>query len=104
MLSPGTGGETNFYAQQPSFSETGIMNVFQVADPDVDAVFTRLAAAPPKSSAQASKDLTDVIVRKALALPISGTDTIAMCNSKLRGVKFPEGGAQLTSNTLGTTG
>ena len=104
MLSPGTGGEANFYAQQPPFSKGGIMNVFQVSDPDVDAAFTRLAAAPPKSSAQASMDLTDVIVRKALALPVSGTDTIVMYNSKLRGVKFPEGGAQLTSNTLWTTG
>ncbi|MBE4737390.1 MULTISPECIES: ABC transporter substrate-binding protein [Streptomyces] len=104
VLSPGTGGEANFYAQQPPFSKGGIMNVFGVADPDVDAAFERLATATPKSSAQASMDLTDVIVRKALALPISGTDTIAMYNSKLRGVKFPEGGAQLTSNTLWTTG
>ncbi|WP_328505254.1 ABC transporter substrate-binding protein [Streptomyces sp. NBC_00391] len=103
VLSPGTGGEPNFYAQQPPFTKTGIMNLFGVADPEVEAAYARLAGSDPKSSVAASKDLTDVIVRKALALPISGTDTIAMYNSKLRGVKFPEGGAQLTSNTLWTT-
>ncbi|CBG75594.1 MULTISPECIES: ABC transporter substrate-binding protein [Streptomyces] len=103
VLSPGTGGEANFYAQQPPFSKTGIMNVFGADDPDVDAAYARLASADAKAGAQASVDLTDVIVRKALALPISGTDTIAMYNSELRGVKFPPGGAQLTSNTLWTT-
>ncbi|MEI5519496.1 ABC transporter substrate-binding protein [Streptomyces brasiliscabiei] len=103
VLSPGTGGEANFYAQQPPFTKGGIMNVFGVADPDVDAAYARLAAADPKSSAAASVDLTDVIARKALALPVSGTDTIALFDSKLDGVKFPEGGAQLTSNTLWTT-
>lgn len=103
VLSPGTGGEANFYAYQPPFTKTGIMNVFGVADPDVDAAYARLAAADPKSGEAASKDLTDVIVKKALALPVSGTDTIAMYNNKLRGVKFPDGGAQLTSNTLWTT-
>ncbi|MEU1183170.1 ABC transporter substrate-binding protein [Streptomyces sp. NPDC005820] len=103
VLSPGTGGEANFYAQQAGFTKTGIMNVFGVDDPDVDAAYARLAASDAKSSQAASKDLTDVIVRKALALPVSGTDTIALFNSKLHGVKFPEGGAQLTSNTLWTT-
>ncbi|ELP67800.1 ABC transporter substrate-binding protein [Streptomyces turgidiscabies] len=103
VLSPGAGGEENFYAQQAGFTKTGIMNVFGVADQDVDAAFSRLATADPKSSGTAAKDLTDVIVRKALALPVSGTETIAMYNSKLQGVQFPKSSAQLTSNTTWTT-
>ncbi|GAA3829170.1 ABC transporter substrate-binding protein [Streptomyces phyllanthi] len=103
VLSPGQGGDSNFYAQQPGFTKTGIMNVFGVADKDVDAAYARLAESDPHSSGAAAKDLTDVIVRKALALPVSGTDTIVMYNTKLHGVQFPEGGAQLVSNTLWTT-
>ncbi|MGW1718313.1 ABC transporter substrate-binding protein [Streptomyces sp. NPDC002156] len=102
VLSPGTGGEPNFYAQQAGFTKTGIMNLFGVTDVDVDAAYARLAKSDAKSSGAAAKDLTDVIVRKALALPVSGTDTIAMYNTKLHGVQFPEGGAQLTSNTTWT--
>ncbi|MFC4505240.1 MULTISPECIES: ABC transporter substrate-binding protein [Streptomyces] len=102
VLSPGTGGEPNFYAQQAGFTKTGIMNLFGVTDPDVDAAYARLAKSDAKSSGAAAKDLTDVIVRKALALPVSGTDTIALYNTKLQGVQFPEGSAQLTSNTMWT--
>ncbi|WP_432194292.1 ABC transporter substrate-binding protein [Streptomyces sp. bgisy027] len=103
VLSPGQGGDANFYAQQPGFTKTGIMNIFGVADPDVDAAYARLAKSNPQSSGEAAKDLTDVITQNALALPVSGTDTIIMFNSKLRGVQFPEGGAQLNSNTVWTT-
>ncbi|MGP4047688.1 ABC transporter substrate-binding protein [Streptomyces sp. 2A115] len=102
VLSPGTGGEPNFYAQQAGFTKTGIMNVFGVSDPEVDAAYARLAKSDAKSSGTAAKALTDVIVQKALALPVSGTDTVAMYNTKLQGVQFPEGGAQLTSNTMWT--
>ncbi|GAB2889115.1 ABC transporter substrate-binding protein [Streptomyces deserti] len=98
VLSPGQGGGANFYVQQAGFTKTGIMNVFGVGDKDVDAAFARLAKSDPQSSGAAAKDLTDVIVRKALALPVSATDTIAMYNTKLRGVKFAVGTAQLTSN------
>ncbi|MFF1301915.1 ABC transporter substrate-binding protein [Streptomyces sp. NPDC058307] len=104
VLSPGQGGQENFYAQQGGFTKTGIMNVFGVDDKDVDAAFARLAESDPKASGAAAKDLTDVIVRKALALPVSGTDTIAMYNSKLRGVTFGVGTAQLTPNVTWTTG
>ncbi|WP_327731388.1 ABC transporter substrate-binding protein [Streptomyces sp. NBC_00487] len=103
VLSPGMGGDANFYAQQGAFTKTGIMNLFGVTDPDFDAAYARLAKSDAKSGGAAAKDLTDVIVRKALALPVSATDTIVMHNSKLRGVQFPEGGAQLTSNTMWTT-
>ncbi|GGL04120.1 ABC transporter substrate-binding protein [Streptomyces flaveus] len=103
VLSPGSGGDTNFYAQQAPFTKTGLMNLFGATDPDFDAAYAKLAKSDAKSSGAAAKDLTDVIVRKALALPVSGTDTIVMHNSKLRGVQFPEGGAQLTSNTMWTT-
>ncbi|MDX3457903.1 ABC transporter substrate-binding protein [Streptomyces sp. ME02-8801-2C] len=104
VLSPGTGGESNFYAQQAGFTKTGIMNLFGVTDPDVDAAYARLATADAQSSGAAAKDLTDVIVRKALALPVSGTDTIVMYNTKLHGVQFPEGSAQLTPDTTWTVG
>lgn len=103
VLSPGSGGDTNFYAQQGPFTKTGIMNLYGVTDPDFDAAYAKLAKSDAKSSGAAAKDLTDVIVRKALALPVAATDTIVMHNSKLRGVQFPEGGAQLTSNTMWTT-
>ncbi|MET8080354.1 ABC transporter substrate-binding protein [Streptomyces sp. NPDC005303] len=103
VLSPGQGGGENFYAQQSGFTKTGIMNVFGVGDNDVDAAFTRLAKSDPQSSGAAAKELTDVIVRKALALPVSATDTIAMYNNKLRGVKFGVGTAQLTSNVTWTS-
>lgn len=103
VLSPGAGGEENFYAQQSGFTRTGIMNVFGVDNPDFDAAFAELAKENPASSGAAAKNLTDVIVRQALALPISGTDTIAMYNSKLHGVQFPKSSAQLTSNTTWTT-
>ncbi|MFF3371997.1 ABC transporter substrate-binding protein [Streptomyces sp. NPDC002680] len=103
VLSPGQGGGENFYAQQPGFTKAGIMNVFGVDDPDVDAAYDRLAESDPASSGAAAKDLTDVIVRKALALPVSGTDTIAMYNTKLHGVRFGTGTAQLTPNTTWTT-
>ncbi|MDX3726176.1 ABC transporter substrate-binding protein [Streptomyces caniscabiei] len=104
VLSPGTGGDSNFYAQQPAFTKTGIMNVFGVDDPDFNAAYEQLAESDPQSRGAASKDLTDVIVRKALALPVSGTDTIVLYNSELRGVQFPKGTGQLISNTLWTTG
>ncbi len=103
VLSPGAGGDANFYAQQAGFTKTGIMNVFGVADPDVDAAYARLAKSDAQSSGAAAKALTDVIVRKALALPVSGADTIVLHNSELQGVEFPKGGAQLTSNTMWTT-
>ncbi|MFE3036606.1 ABC transporter substrate-binding protein [Streptomyces canus] len=103
VLSPGVGGDANFYAQEAGFTKAGIMNVFGVADPDVDAAYARLGKSDPKSSAAAAKELTDVIVRNALALPVSGTDTIVMYNTKLHGVVFPEGGSQLVSNTTWTT-
>jgi peptide/nickel transport system substrate-binding protein len=103
VLSPGAGGDSNFYAQQPGFTRTGIMNVFGVDDPDVDAAYARLAESDPKSSGAAAKDLTDVIVRNALALPVSGADTIVLYNTRLQGVVFPEGGSQLISNTTWTT-
>ncbi|UUU19422.1 ABC transporter substrate-binding protein [Streptomyces sp. DSM 40750] len=103
VLSPGTGGEPNFYAQQAGFTKTGIMNLFGVTDPDVDAAYARLAKSDAKAGGAAAKDLTDVIVRKALALPVSGADTIVLYNTKLQGVRFPEGGAQLISNTTWTT-
>ncbi|MER5225445.1 ABC transporter substrate-binding protein [Streptomyces flaveus] len=103
VLSPGSGGDTNFYAQQAPFTKTGLMNLFGATDPDFEAAYAKLAKSDPQSSGAAAKDLTDVIVRKALALPVAGTDTIVMHNSKLRGVQFPEGGAQLTSNTMWTT-
>ncbi|WP_105974285.1 ABC transporter substrate-binding protein [Streptomyces geranii] len=103
VLSPGQGGGENFYAQQPGFTKTGIMNVFGVDDPDVDAAYDRLAKSDPASSGAAAKALTDVIVRNALALPVSGIDTIAMYNTKLHGVRFGVGTAQLTPNTTWTT-
>ncbi|MFI8893884.1 ABC transporter substrate-binding protein [Streptomyces paradoxus] len=103
VLSPGSGGDSNFYAQQAGFTKTGIMNVFGVTDPDFDAAYTRLAKSNPKSSGAAAKDLSDVIVRNALALPVSGTDTIVLYNTKLHGVVFPKGGSQLVSNTTWTT-
>lgn len=98
VLTPGQGGGANFYAQQAGFAKTGIMNVFGVGDKDVDAAFARLAKSDAQSSGAAAKDLTDVIVRKALALPVASTDTIVMYNNKLRGVEFAVGTAQLTSN------
>ncbi|MDT0570288.1 ABC transporter substrate-binding protein [Streptomyces sp. DSM 3412] len=103
VLSPGMGGDSNFYAQQGPFTKTGIMNLFGATDPDFDAAYARLAESDAKSGAAAAKDLTDVIVREALALPVSATDTIVMHDSKLHGVQFPEGGAQLTSNTMWTS-
>jgi peptide/nickel transport system substrate-binding protein len=103
VLTPGAGVDSNFFAQQPGFTRTGIMNVFGVDDPDVDAAYARLAESDPKSSGAAAKDLTDVIVRNALALPVSGSDTIVLYNTRLQGVVFPEGGSQLISNTTWTT-
>ncbi|MFF4357666.1 ABC transporter substrate-binding protein [Streptomyces sp. NPDC001604] len=104
VLSPGQGGGANFYAQQPGFTKTGIMNVFGVDEPDVTAAYDRLAKSDAQAAGAAAKDLTDVIVRKALALPVSATDTIAMYNTKLHGVQFGKGTAQLTPNTTWTTG
>jgi peptide/nickel transport system substrate-binding protein len=103
VLSPGQGGDENFYAQQAGFTKTGIMNVFGVQDPDVDAAFTKLAASDGQSVGPAAQALTDVITRKALALPVSGADTIVMYNAKLKGVKFTPGTAFTTSNTLWTS-
>ncbi|MEW2400780.1 ABC transporter substrate-binding protein [Streptomyces sp. NPDC046862] len=103
VLSPGQGGGENFYAQQAGFIKTGIMNVFAVDDKDVTAAFDRLGKSDPQSSGAAAKKLTDVIVRKALALPVSGTDTIAMYDNKLRDVKFGVGTAQLTPNVTWTS-
>ncbi|MEU0671960.1 ABC transporter substrate-binding protein [Streptomyces sp. NPDC006172] len=103
-LSPGQGGDQNFYAQQGGFTKTGIMNVFGVQDPDVDAAYARLATADASSSGAAAKDLTEVITRKALALPVSGADLIVMYNKKLHGVKFTEGSALPTSVTTWTSG
>ncbi|MFE3857285.1 ABC transporter substrate-binding protein [Streptomyces griseorubiginosus] len=103
VLSPGQGGDENFYAQQAGFTKTGIMNVFGVQDADVDAAFTKLAASDKQSAGAAAQALTEVITRKALALPVSGSDTIIMYNAKLKGVKFVPGTAFATSNTLWTS-
>jgi len=103
VLSPGQGGDENYYAQQAGFTKTGIMNVFGVDDPEVDAAFAKLSTSKAQSTGAAAKALTDVITRKALALPVSGADTIVMYNSKLQGVKFVPGTAFTTSNTLWTS-
>lgn len=103
VLSPGQGGDANFYAQQAGFTKTGIMNVFGVEDPDVDAAFTELTASNEQSRGTAAQNLTDVITRKALALPVSGADTIVMYNTKPKGVKFVPGTAFTTSNTMWTS-
>ncbi|MEU1518454.1 ABC transporter substrate-binding protein [Streptomyces sp. NPDC005811] len=103
VLSPGQGGDENFYAQQAGFTKTGIMNVFGVDDPDVDAAFTELAASDKQSAGPAAQALTDVITRKALALPVSGADTIVMYKAKLKGVTFVPGSGFVTSNTLWTS-
>ncbi|MFF5979256.1 ABC transporter substrate-binding protein [Streptomyces olindensis] len=102
-LSPGQGGDANFYAQQAGFTKTGIMNVFGVKDPDVDAAYARLAASDAGSSDAAAKNLTDVITREALALPVSGADLIVMHDKKLHGVQFPQGSSLPTSATVWTT-
>ncbi|MFJ9711654.1 ABC transporter substrate-binding protein [Streptomyces sp. NPDC101234] len=104
VLSPGQGGDSNFYAQQAGFTKTGIMNVFGVDDPQVDAAYTRLATADTRSRDAASKTLTDVITRQALALPVSGADLIVMYDKKLRGVEFTKGSALPTSVTTWTAG
>ncbi|MGI5423499.1 ABC transporter substrate-binding protein [Streptomyces sp. CA-179760] len=103
VLSPGQGGDANFYAQQAGFTKTGIMNVFGVQDPDVDAAYSRLAASNAKASGAAAKNLTDVITRDALALPVSGADLIIMHNKKLHGVQFPQGSSLPTSVTAWTS-
>lgn len=91
VLSPGQGGGENFYVQQAGFTKTGIMNVFHVDDPAVNAAFDQLAAADPKASGPAAQNLTTVIVQHALALPVSAVDTIVMYNTKLQGVDFTKG-------------
>jgi peptide/nickel transport system substrate-binding protein len=103
VLSPGQGGGENFYVQDAGFTKTGIMNIFGADDPAVDAAYAKLAKSDPQAGGTAAKELTDVIVRKALALPVSATDTIAMHNNKLRGVKFGVGTAQLTPNVTWTS-
>ncbi|NEA98765.1 ABC transporter substrate-binding protein [Streptomyces sp. SID13726] len=102
-LSPGQGGDSNYYAQQAGFTKTGIMNVFGVDDPEVDAAYAKLAKADTQASGAAAKDLTDVITRKALALPVSGADLIVMYNKKLHGVQFTQGSALPTSVTTWTS-
>lgn len=102
VLSPGVGGGSNFYVQQPGFSKAGIMNLFGVQDADVDAAFTKLATSGPEESGPAAQGLTDVIVRKALSLPVSGVDLIVLYNKRLQGVQFNPGSALPTLVTAWT--
>jgi peptide/nickel transport system substrate-binding protein len=102
VLSPGQGGSANFYAQQPAFAKTGIMNLFGVQDPEFDAAFAKLAVASPEESGPAAQAVTDVVVRQALSLPVSAVDLIVMYDKKLQGVQFNQGSALPTLVTAWT--
>lgn len=87
VLSPGAGGNAYFLTQS-TFMPGGIMNLFGVEDADVTKAYNALISASQSDKAAAAHKTTKVAVDKALALPISAVDTIAMYNKKLQGVSF----------------
>lgn len=88
ILSPGQGGGPEFFAAAGAFMPGGIMNVFNVEDPDVSAAFQALTVAPEADRPAAAQAITDVAVGNAITLPVLTSSTILIHDANLNGVAF----------------
>lgn len=98
-----TGGNYEFLNSSFSWLPTGVMNVFQVADPGMQDAYDALASASAEDSGAAAQALQKVVVDQAVTLPVSQIDSIWMYTSSLQGVSVAPGGLNVSSVLLWST-